>query len=165
MTKKEKMKTEIKRTNSENVDFINLIKDLDASLKITDGEDHDFYNQFNGIDAIKHVVVAYVDTETGSAQVKKPVGCGSIKHFDANRVEIKRMYVSNKQRGLGIASKILIELETWAKELNYKKCILETGERQVEAVKLYHKSNYKRMQINYGQYEGVVNSLCFEKNI
>jgi putative acetyltransferase len=152
-----KMKTEIKRTNSENVDFIKLVEKLDASLKITDGEDHDFYNQFNGIDVIKHVVVAYVD--------EKPVGCGSIKHFDTNRVEIKRMYVSNKQRGLGIASKILIELETWAKELNYKKCILETGERQVDAIKLYHKGKYKRMQINYGQYEGVVNSLCFEKNI
>lgn len=159
------MKLEIKRTNSENKDFIKLVKKLDASLKITDGDDHDFYNQFNGIDAIKHVVVAYVDTETGSAQVKKPVGCGAIKHFDENQVEVKRMFVDSKQRGLGIAPKILIELETWAKELHYKKCILETGERQVEAVKLYHKSNYTLMKINYGQYENVANSLCFEKNI
>jgi GNAT superfamily N-acetyltransferase len=151
------MKLEIKRTNSQNKDFINLIKSLDAYLKITDGDDHDFYNQFNGIDVIKHVVIAYVDN--------KPVGCGAIKHFDSDRVEVKRMFVDAKQRGLGIAPKILNELETWAKELHYKKCILETGERQVEAVKLYHKSNYKRMNINYGQYEGVVNSLCFEKNI
>jgi len=49
--------------------------------------------------------------------------------------------------------------------MGYKKCILETGERQVEAVKLYHKCNYKRMNINYGQYKGIENSLCFEKNI
>jgi len=151
------LKMEIKRTNSENGDFIKLVKDLDAYLKITDGEDHDFYNQFNGIDAIKHVVIAYLD--------EKPVGCGAIKHFDYNQVEVKRMFVDNEQRSFGIASKILIELETWAKELNYKKCILETGERQVEAVKLYQKNKYKRMHINYGQYEGVVNSLCFEKNI
>ncbi|MFN0728443.1 GNAT family N-acetyltransferase [Polaribacter gochangensis] len=151
------MNIKITRTNSQNKDFINLIKELDAYLKITDGEDHDFYNQYNHIDVIKHVAVVYVDAI--------PVGCGAIKHFDAETVEVKRMFVDAKQRGLGIAPKILNELENWAKELGYKKCILETGERQVEAVKLYQKCNYKRMNINYGQYEGVVNSLCFEKNI
>ena len=145
------------RTNSENSDFINLVKKLDAYLKITDGDDHDFYNQFNNIDVIKYVVVVYKNNQ--------PVGCGAIKHFDSNRVEVKRMFVSSSQRGLGIAPEILNELELWAKELSYKKCILETGEQQVEAVKLYHKSNYKRMRINYGQYKGVVNSLCFEKKI
>ncbi|WP_347173112.1 GNAT family N-acetyltransferase [Polaribacter uvawellassae] len=151
------MKLEIKRTNSENNHFINLIKDLDAYLKITDGEDHDFYNQYNHIDVIKHVVLVYLETI--------PVGCGAIKHFDADTVEVKRMFVNKKQRGKGIAVKILNELEKWAKELGYKKVILETGERQVEAVKLYQKCNYKRMNTNYGQYEGVVNSLCFDKNI
>ena len=145
------------RTNSENSDFINLVKKLDAYLKITDGDDHDFYNKFNNIDVIKYVVVVYKNNQ--------PVGCGAIKHFDSNRVEVKRMFVGSSQRGLGIAPKMLNELELWAKELSYKKCILETGERQVEAVKLYHKSNYKRMHINYGQYKGVVNSLCFEKKI
>lgn len=145
------------RTNSENSDFISLVKKLDAYLKITDGDDHDFYNQFNNIDVIKYVVVVYKND--------KPIGCGAIKHFDSNRVEVKRMFVDSSQRGFGIAPKILNELEIWAKELSYKKCILETGERQVEAVKLYHKSNYKRMSINYGQYKGVMNSLCFEKKV
>ena len=148
---------QIIRTNSENTHFIDMVKELDAFLKITDQEDHDFYHQFNNIDVIKHVVVVYKD--------QKPVGCGALKHFDVDCVEIKRMYVSPDHRGLGIAPKILSELETWASELKYKKCVLETGERQVAAVKLYHNSNYKRMQINYGQYEGVVNSLCFEKKI
>ena len=148
---------QIIRTNSENKDFIGLVKKLDAYLKITDGDDHDFYNQFNNIDVIKHAIVVYLD--------KKPVGCGAIKHFDEISVEVKRMFVDVTQRGLGIAPKILSELEHWATELGYHKCILETGERQVEAVRLYQKSNYKRMKINYGQYEGVVNSLCFEKEI
>ena len=148
---------EIIRTNSENKDFISLVKKLDAYLKITDGDDHEFYNQFNGIDVIKHVIVVYKE--------EKPIGCGAIKHFDATHIEVKRMYVDTAQRGLGIAPKILAELESWAKELGYHKCILETGERQVEAVRLYHKSNYKRMKINYGQYEGVINSLCFKKEL
>lgn len=145
------------KTNSENKDFIFLVKKLDAYLKITDGDDHDFYNQYNGLDAIKHVIIVYKND--------KPIGCGAIKHFNTEAVEVKRMFVDDNQRGLGIAPKILTELETWGKELGYKKCILETGERQVEAVRLYQKSNYKRMTVNYGQYQGVVNSLCFEKEI
>ena len=48
------------RTNSKNKDFINLVRELDAYLKITDEEEHDFYNQFNNIDVLKEVVVTYV---------------------------------------------------------------------------------------------------------
>ncbi|HJZ39393.1 MAG TPA: hypothetical protein VJ203_03440 [Bacteroidales bacterium] len=41
--------------------------------------------------------------------------------------------------------------------------MLETGKRQPEAIELYKKSGYK-LTPNYGQYAGVENSLCFEKN-
>lgn len=47
------------RTNSENSDFIELVKLLDAELAIRDGEDHSFYAPFNKIDIRKHVVVVY----------------------------------------------------------------------------------------------------------
>jgi hypothetical protein len=50
----------------------------------------------------------------------------------------------------------------WAGELSYKKCILETGIRQAEAIGLYRKSGYVLIP-NYGQYEGIENSVCFEK--
>ena len=53
------MNTIVIRTNSENKDFVNLVKQLDAYLKITDGDEHDFYNQFNNIDVLQHVVVLY----------------------------------------------------------------------------------------------------------
>ena len=144
------------RTNSENEDFINLVKQLDAYLKITDGDEHEFYNQFNNIDVLKNVVVVFVD--------EIAVGCGAIKKFDNNSVEVKRMFVSKDFRGRGIAQKILIELETWAKELNYKSCVLETGKRQVEAVSFYQKCGYK-ITPNYGQYIEMDNSVCFEKHI
>lgn len=142
------------RTNSENIDFVNLVKQLDAYLKITDGDEHEFYNQYNNIDVLKHTVVAYLDN--------KPVGCGAFKEFEKGSVEIKRMFTEPDARGKGIASKILQELETWAKELNYKACILETGIRQTEAVAFYKKSNYTIIP-NYGQYKNIANSLCFKK--
>ena len=144
------------RTNSKNKDFINLVKELDVYLKITDEDEHDFYNQFNSIDVLKEVVVTYVS--------ENAVGCGAIKKFDNSIVEVKRMFVSLDNRGTGVAQKILQELETCAKELGYKKCILETGVRQVEAVKFYKKCGYKIIP-NYGQYQGMENSICFEKKI
>jgi GNAT superfamily N-acetyltransferase len=152
----------IQRTNSENKDFVRLIKELDAYLKITDEDEHDFYNQFNNIDILSEVVLIYEDIQTGS----KPfaIGCAAMKKFDETTVEVKRMYVSPENRGTGVAQKIMQELEDWAKELSYKKCILETGRRQEEAVKFYHKCKYNVIE-NYEQYKGMKNSICFEKHL
>ena len=144
----------IKRTNSDNKDFIELVKFLDADLAKKDGNEHAFYAQFNKIDKIKYVVIAYENDF--------PIGCGAIKEYSPNMVEVKRMYTSPGSRGKGIATNILIELEKWATELSYEKCILETGKRQFEAVELYKKNGYKLIP-NYGQYTGIENSLCFEK--
>ena len=133
-----------------------MVKELDADLKIRDGEEHLFYAQFNKIDRIKHVVVVYVED--------KAVGCGAIKEFSPDTVEVKRMYVQSDKRDRGIASFILKELEQWAAELNYSKCVLETGKKQPEALRLYAKNGYSIIP-NYGQYENVENSVCFEKNL
>lgn len=146
----------ILRTNSNNQDFINLVKELDNYLKITDGDEHDFYNQFNNIDVLKHVVVAYKNNQA--------IACGAFKPFNKNTVEIKRMFTKPEFRGLNIASTILNKLELWALELNYNYSVLETGIRQVEAVGFYKKSNYKIIP-NYGQYKNMENSLCFKKQL
>ena len=74
------------------------------------------------------------------------------------------MFVSEGMRGRGVASIVLTELERWSREMKYKKCVLETGDRLAEAVKLYQKSGYKRIA-NYGQYIGVAESLCFGKDL
>jgi len=144
----------LKRTNSNDKNFQALVKELDLDLKNRDGEDHAFYAQFNKLIMIKHAVVAYEDGQ--------PVGSGALKEHSPDVMEIKRMYVPLNKRGKGIASQILKELETWCKELNCKKCILETGKKQPEAIRLYEKSGY-RIIPNFGQYGNVENSVCFEK--
>ncbi len=146
----------ILRTDSGNPDFIELVKQLDADLAERDGKDHSFYAQFNKIDMIRHAVVAYEND--------KPVACGAIKEFAPQIMEVKRMYTLPEYRGKGIAGKVLSELETWAAELSYTKCVLETGKKQPEAIQLYQKSGY-RIIPNYGQYAGIENSVCFEKEI
>lgn len=147
---------QIKRTNSDHRDFIQLVKYLDAELAERDGQDHSFYAQFNKIDKIKYVVLAYEN--------ERPVSCGAIKEYAPDIMEIKRMYTLPEVRGKGIAGQVLRELERWVSELSYGKCILETGKKQPEAIQLYQKNGYKIIP-NYGQYAEVENSLCFEKDI
>ena len=144
------------RTNSDSKDFSSLVRLLDTDLAGRDGKDHPFYAQYNRIDKIKYVVVAYEND--------KPVGCGAIKEYTPNTMEVKRMYTLPECRGKGIATKILTELETWTRELSYSKCILETGKKQPEAIALYKKNGYKLIP-NYGQYKEVENSVCFEKEM
>jgi putative acetyltransferase len=142
------------KTNSDHEDFRKLVKELDADLSVRDGEDHAFYDQFNKIDKIKHAVVAF-DQES-------PIGCGAIKEFSPDSMEVKRMYVLPERRGQGIGSIILKELEQWAVELSCRRCLLETGKKQPEAIELYKKNGYEIIP-NFGQYKNVENSICFEK--
>ena len=144
------------RTDSDNSDFRELVALLDADLQIRDGAEHSFYSQFNKIDKIRHVVVAYEN--------KQAIGCGAFKEYELNVAEIKRMFVRPENRGRGIAGEILTELETWAKELNFSKCVLETGVKQPEAIRLYQKSGYQIIPC-YGQYLNVENSVCMSKLI
>ena len=104
------------RTNSENDDFKQLVAELDMELAVIGGKDHAFYSQYNKIDAIKDVIVAYKEGI--------PVGCGAIKEYMPGTAEVKRMYVPANRRNAGIASRVLQELETWARELNYTRCVL-----------------------------------------
>ena len=144
------------RTNSENKNFQNLVLELDKDLAKKNGDTNDFFAQYNKTDLIKNVVVALNDY--------LPVGCGAMKEFDNSTMEIKRMYVTIEMRGKGVAVAVLNDLESWAKELGYNKCVLETGDKMLEAIGLYKKSGYKIIK-NYGQYENIESSICFEKEL
>ncbi len=146
----------LERTNSKHKDFEKLVEKLDQELAERDGEDHAFYSQFNKIDMIKHVVLVYENNEA--------IGCGAIKEYNETTMEVKRMYTEKTNRGKGIATLVLKELERWARELGYKKCILETGLKQPEAIRLYEKNGYQLIP-NYGQYAEVEDSRCFEKQV
>jgi GNAT superfamily N-acetyltransferase len=147
---------EVVRTNFENKDFIYLVRFLDKELAERDGDAHPFYAQYNKIDNIKYAVVAYLNNV--------PVGCGALKDYKNKTAEVKRMYVLPEYRSKGFGGIILKELEAWAAELKYSILILETGKAQPEAIRLYEKSGYTLIP-NYGQYEGVDNSVCMKKSI
>ncbi|MHA7942110.1 GNAT family N-acetyltransferase [Formosa sp. 3Alg 14/1] len=144
------------RTDSKHEDFVDLVRLLDSELAERDGDEHSFYDQFNKVTAIKYVIVAYHDDLA--------ISCGAVKEYNEDSMEIKRMYTTKAYRGKGIASKVLVALEQWSSELGYKRCVLETGLKQPEAIRLYEKNGYSLIP-NYGQYAGVKNSRCFEKTV
>jgi GNAT superfamily N-acetyltransferase len=144
------------RTNSKHPHFISLVKQLDDLLSVVDGDKHDYYHQFNSIEGIPHVLVAYSN--------EQPVACGAIKPYNDTTVEIKRMYTQPNSRGMDFGKTILQELEQWAKELGYKKLILETGISFEAANRLYKKYGFTQIP-NYDQYKDIKDSICFEKVI
>lgn len=146
----------LKKSNSKDPDFIGLVKLLDADLRARGDEDHDFYAQYNGIEDLELVILAYKE--------HTPIGCGALKRYNNNCMEIKRMFVMPQERGKGIASMILKTMENWATNNNFSSCILETGLRQPEAIALYKKNNYLP-QPNYGPYKEIPNSVCFIKKL
>lgn len=146
----------LKRTSSDDADFRQLVAQLDEYLAKTDGDEHAYFAQFNGLDKIANVVVVYDDDEA--------IGCGAFKSYTDSVAEIKRMFVRPDHRGKRIGALVLAELESWARELGYAECILETGRRQQPAVCLYQNSGYEIIP-NYDQYAGVDSSVCMKKEI
>ena len=144
------------RTNSLDADFKALIKLLDQNLIEINGDIQSVYDEHNLLDFIATVVIVY-DNDV-------PVGCGCFKKFDDKTVEIKRMYTRPTARGKGVASAILAELESWAKETGYSAAVLETGRKHHEAISLYHKLGYADAP-KYGPYINLPESVCMRKGL
>jgi putative acetyltransferase len=146
----------LKRTSNSDADFKQLISQLDQYLAVVNGDQNAFYAPNNVLDLLDTAVIAYYDNN--------PVGCGCFKKYDASSVEIKRMFVDPTIRGKGIATKVLNELEKWAKEQGFTQTVLETGVKLDDANALYRKQGYHIIP-NYGPYAGVENSVCMAKGI
>ncbi|WP_160138843.1 GNAT family N-acetyltransferase [Chryseobacterium sp. c4a] len=146
----------IHRTDSSSLDFQTLVKYLDANLAEHNGNENGFFAQYNKIDRINNCIVVYID--------EVPAACGAFKEFSEGTVEIKRMFTHPEYRKRGLASTIVKELESWAKDLGYNKAILETSQDLTNAISVYEKSGFQRIP-NYGQYIGVESSVCYEKDL
>jgi putative acetyltransferase len=93
----------------------------------------------------------------------KAAGCGAIRLQD-DYAEIKRMYVRPAYQGLGIGYRILSKLEALSIEAGMSITRLETGVRNLDALKLYERSGYYRRG-PFGEYTNDPLSLCYEKQL
>lgn len=146
----------IKRTSTNDDDFISLTSILDHEFWNELGEDMETYDQFNKVPDLSTAIIIY--------DKQKSIACGCFKPYDKQTVEIKRMYVDKSYRGKGISKMILQELEKWAAEKNFQFAILETSIHFDVAKNLYKQSGYIVIP-NYDQYEGLEESVCMKKRL
>ncbi|MER7462944.1 GNAT family N-acetyltransferase [Streptomyces sp. NPDC097981] len=98
-----------------------------------------------------------------------PVASGGWRSQDRNDegyadgdAELKRMYVVPGARGLGLARRILAELESDARASGRVRMVLETGDQQPEAIALYLSSGYTPSE-KFGYYRSYESSRCMAK--
>src|SRR5436305_14627340 len=82
-------------------------------------------------------VVAYLRDE--------PIGCGAVKHHPDRPSEIKRMWVAESARGLGIGRRLLEELERRARDAGAPAVRLDTNKALIEAIAMYRSSGYRQI--------------------
>ena len=70
------------------------------------------------------------------------IGCGAIKHQPGNVTDIKRMWVTESARGLGLGRRLLAHLEGLAREHGSSEAHLETSDVLPEAIALYRSAGY-----------------------
>ncbi|MEV0568820.1 GNAT family N-acetyltransferase [Dactylosporangium sp. NPDC050588] len=116
----------------------------------------DRFNDRNGVDAGDVVYTGVVYTADG-----QPVGHAALRRLGED-LELKRMYIVPAHRGTGVSTALLAAVEEAAVRLGGRRLLLQTGDRQPEAVRLYEKTGYTRIPI-FPPYETQTYSFCFEK--
>lgn len=91
-----------------------------------------------------------------------PVGHAALRRL-RDDFEVKRVVVHASWRGQGLAGRLMAELETIARDAGARRLILQTGDRQPEAVALYRRLGYRDIAIYAPYVDSIPFSLCFEK--
>jgi len=76
----------------------------------------------------------------------EPVGCGAVKHHPGDVSDIKRMWIAESARGLGLGRRLLAHLEGLAREHGSREARLETGDVLGEAIALYRSAGYAEVE-------------------
>lgn len=148
----------IQQVQNENKDFILLCEELDEYLNQAIGGEcrREKYKKFNYLDTMDYVVIAYDGEEA--------VGCGALRKYSEEEIEVKRVFVQEKYRGKHIGNMILKHLVLQAKAMGFQRMLLETGEFLQASIHLYSKYGFEKIE-NYGAYKDMEESLCMALEI
>jgi GNAT superfamily N-acetyltransferase len=90
-----------------------------------------------------------------------PVGHAALRWLRGD-LELKRLYVDPAHRGRGVSGQLLVAVEQAAHRLGAARLILQTGDRQPDAERVYLRGGYSRIPI-FPPYEELTYSRCYEK--
>ena len=111
---------------------------------------------YNISQSIGTVIIAYIDNIA--------VGCAGLKEYSETDAEIKRVWVEPEYRRQHIAEDMMKMLEELAKKMQFQRTVLQTREAMREAVSLYEKLGYYRIN-NYPPYDKLDGAVCYAKNL
>ncbi len=142
--------------------------DSPAALALTAALDSESQARYP-FDLSKHFKVDAAEFEPGRGIFllahagDEAVGCGAIRML-GDDAEIKRMYVVPSARKMGVARAVLSVLEAEAARLGASRMILETGNKQVEALALYRREGFEEIP-RYEPYVDAEHSVCMAKRV
>ncbi|WP_405645150.1 GNAT family N-acetyltransferase [Streptomyces sp. NBC_00019] len=154
----------IRRVSFDHPDAVKLNDQVQAEYAVRYGDDGD----------ATHMDPAHFEPPNGAYLIAydesdAPVATGGWRAQDANEegnrdgdAEVKRMYVTEQARGRGLARRILAALEEDAWAAGRVRMVLETGDKQPEAIALYTSSGYEPCE-KFGYYRHHEASRCFAK--
>lgn len=91
------------------------------------------------------------------------VGHGALRQLRGD-LEVKRLVVAGTARGRGVATTVMTALEDRARARGARRLLLNTGDRQHEAVRLYGKLGYAPIA-HYPPYDAIPASRSFAKRL
>jgi GNAT superfamily N-acetyltransferase len=133
----------------------------DAWVNATD-EENELVHQALSVDGSEIItsVLASIDNEVAGHLAVRPFSEG----LPVEALEVKKVFVSPQFRGRGISIRLMHEAELIARERGIKFLVLQTGDRQAEAIALYLRCGYIPIPV-YGPYVVMSNALCFGKRL
>lgn len=79
----------------------------------------------------------------------KAVGCVALRRYDENSSELKRLFIHNGYRGLGISKLLIKQVINDAKEIGYQRILLDTLKTMVPAITLYQSLGFIEIEPYY----------------
>ncbi|WP_285042089.1 GNAT family N-acetyltransferase [Plantibacter sp. LMC-P-059a] len=93
----------------------------------------------------------------------EPVGHAALRRL-GEEWELKRVVTLPGHRGRGVSRLLIAAVEDAARAEGAERLILQTGDRQPEAVRLYEWLGYESIPI-YSPYEVIPMSLCYARQL
>ncbi len=156
--KKTDMMVDYKWTDGNNDDFRMFYQKTEEYYsRIVGGlENRKTFVPYNASETIDRALIAY--------DGRNAVACAGLKHYSEADAEIKRVWVEPEYRGQHLAQDMMKRLEDKARKDGYKRLILQTREIMTDAVALYEKMGYIRID-NYPPYDMLPGAVCYAREL
>ena len=163
------MTTIVQPTSADELDAVRaLMRDFIAWHQVRHAEHIDLVNKyFNGAEFEEELAGLPGKYSPPKGQLllaindDMPAGCVALRQIDSSTCEMKRMFVREGFQGLGTGFALANAIIEEAKKLGYKRMVLDSGAKQIEAHTLYRKVGFTDISPYYSLPDDLADWLVF----